>query len=1010
MLDPARPHGLSLAPVLLGSLLFVSSMAFAQDEEQHRTGFVEPTLEEQAWMDRHMLKVECVKLNDLGLERVEKHQKKKGKKSSGKKAVERGDELEGTVGVAAPETSAESSSEITSTDATPVVFADALDDGSLPSAVDNSDLDYFPPVSSQGGIGSCAQFSSVYYTMTHMTAMARGWNAKTGGSAYHFSPSFTYNMISKGTDTGSSFQWELLINNGCARSSMFPYTQDYKVWPTAGDIWLDALDYRAESSWSISGLDAEDDATYSNALEQVKAILNNGYIANYSTRISSWQWDTLDNNPSTATDDNLVGEDVAHCVDGDAGPHAMTVVGYNDDLWCDVNGNGEVDAGETGALKICNSWGTYWKNAGFAWVLYDALRTVSDVPDAPARTRPVFYAGKIQGIIARSEYAPRVVARVTMNHRYREQINVTLGVTADSSDQKAGNSCLTYDGGPYAFDGTTTAVDGTFYFDLSDVAPADLTYPAQYYMDLTDSTATNSEALTVSEVVIVDLINDAEQASTEVPVSLDNATTRFLVTYPVDTEPPSPNPLTWASAPGAFDTTAITMQAINASDASGPVEYYFENTTNGANSGWTTSALWQDSGLTTGQSYGYRVRARDAEGNLGDWSAEATAFPAADNTAPTPSPMTWSTPPATRSSGTITMTATAANDPAGVEYYFKNLSFPDGSHDSDWQDSPIYIDAGLTPETAYTYTVAARDTSSNRNETFASAEGSATTLVAHYFDAFDNDGLGGNTNAGGGLVLYNNLRGFIWDDDGNLDSSGNNSGNRYGTVYTDNSFDVSGGFTLDVVYNIDKIVSEGLAYKASFGLIADPTGIGNNHFISGTDQTSIGVSLTDNGGVQGLNEINPTTGYTNLVDASAQPVTTGDRRTFSLTVAADGRFSYSLDGQTPTVGTTAFDLAQEYHFAVYEQYMTGLEIQSVSLGPVKSAPTIGDVGMVMGAGSAMTFSWQGESGATYGLEVTDNLVTGRWETVTNVTGAAELISLTAAMDRTNAFFRVYLTE
>lgn len=35
----------------------------------------------------------------------------------------------------------------------------------------------------------------------------------------------------------------------------------------------------------------------------------------------------------------------------------MTLVGYNDNIWVDINGNGIVDNGEKGAFKIANSWG-----------------------------------------------------------------------------------------------------------------------------------------------------------------------------------------------------------------------------------------------------------------------------------------------------------------------------------------------------------------------------------------------------------------------------------------------------------------------------------------------------------------------------------------------------------------------------------------------------------------------------------------------------------------------------
>lgn|GEM_PF-3588527 len=97
-----------------------------------------------------------------------------------------------------------------------------------------------------------------------------------------------------------------------------------------------------------------------------------------------------------------------------------------------------------------------------------------------------------------------------------------------------------------------------------------------------------------------------------------------------------------------------------------------------------------------------------------------------DVTPPLPNPMTWSSAPQAESGSSITMTATTASDTSGVEYYF--ICTAGGGHSSTWQDSPTYTDAGLAPNTAYTYTVTARDKSSNHNATLPSTEATATTL------------------------------------------------------------------------------------------------------------------------------------------------------------------------------------------------------------------------------------------------------------------------------------------
>ncbi len=94
-----------------------------------------------------------------------------------------------------------------------------------------------------------------------------------------------------------------------------------------------------------------------------------------------------------------------------------------------------------------------------------------------------------------------------------------------------------------------------------------------------------------------------------------------------DTDPPTPDPMTWAGPPTADGPYSIRMTASTASDPSG-VEYYFECTAGGgSDSGWQDSATYADTGLSSTTSYTYRVKARDksASQNETDWSPEASA-------------------------------------------------------------------------------------------------------------------------------------------------------------------------------------------------------------------------------------------------------------------------------------------------------------------------------------------------------------------------------------------------
>jgi hypothetical protein len=75
----------------------------------------------------------------------------------------------------------------------------------------------------------------------------------------------------------------------------------------------------------------------------------------------------------------------------------------------------------------------------------------------------------------------------------------------------------------------------------------------------------------------------------------------------------------------------------------------------------------------------------------------------------------------------ICMVATTAIDQSGVQYRFFETSENPGGSNSVWQDSPFYVDTGLTSGTTYTYKVRARDKSADKFATAFSTEESATT-------------------------------------------------------------------------------------------------------------------------------------------------------------------------------------------------------------------------------------------------------------------------------------------
>ena len=194
----------------------------------------------------------------------------------------------------------------------------------------------------------------------------------------------------------------------------------------------------------------------------------------------------------------------------------------------------------------------------------------------------------------------------------------------------------------------------------------------------------------------------------------------------MDAMPPSPDPMTWAFPPYSTAQGVITMVATTARDNSGSdIEYQFERYYYASGDvyriwDWDPCEAHVDSGLITGEKYGYRVRARDAAHNMTDWSyiGYAVAGELVDRTPPTPDPMTWAIQPYGASETSATMIATTATDASGgVQYYFEETTGLPGGDDSGWQNETTYTDTGLMTGTQYGYRVKARDGSQWRNET-----------------------------------------------------------------------------------------------------------------------------------------------------------------------------------------------------------------------------------------------------------------------------------------------------
>lgn len=283
------------------------------------------------------------------------------------------------------------------------VSVSAQDITVLPESVDNSQSPYFPEIGNQGSMGSCTSWAHVYYSFTYAMNKSRGIETTPENT---YSPQWSYNLTSNGEGEGSTsadIEW-FLEKQGAVTLSMVPYVADHVTWCSDINVWRESINNRLADTikytsfgYKKSQITSPDD----NDLAEVKTALAQGEILTFATSINSWVTTQLTAHKNAPANAEFEGEYAVKYQDGAKGGHAMTIVGYNDNIWVDINSNGEVDAGEMGAFKIANSWGDGYCNDGFIWIAYDAVNETSSVIGVPELNSRQMIMSGIEGVIVR---------------------------------------------------------------------------------------------------------------------------------------------------------------------------------------------------------------------------------------------------------------------------------------------------------------------------------------------------------------------------------------------------------------------------------------------------------------------------------------------------------------------------------------------------------------------------------------------------------------------------------
>ena len=418
------------------------------------------------------------------------------------------------------------------------------------SSVDNSNSKYFPPIADQGSINSCTAWSTVYYQMAY--AVNKALDRDGSDKNNQMSPIWVYNMINGGENKGTYYTDALKI---LSEIGAVPYRNVYS-YISASDTnirniaatkenWLEARKYRVKEYYTFDlGNDSKIRKTQiynpkSKVLKNVKIALANGEIITCTTYTTKcWKRAVIEENPEVPENSKYVGEKIVprhESIEGQ-GCHRVTRVGYNDNIWVDINENGKVEEGEKGAFKLANSYGKSYDNKGFFWVSYDALNRLSSVNSNKEQVdlnlsnrKPALFSA-IGYTVDVDPSDSKLFLELDLSTEKASTVEIHIKATSKENGKKYeydpvpfANSGMVKNLGDYPFNSNTS--NSTFMIDLSNViSKVNKNDIVRYNWEIT-VTDNNDDGnkLTVNSAKFYDVDSDKYyNTNLEKPVSIDN--------------------------------------------------------------------------------------------------------------------------------------------------------------------------------------------------------------------------------------------------------------------------------------------------------------------------------------------------------------------------------------------------------------------------------------------------------------------------------------------------------
>ena len=426
----------------------------------------------------------------------------------------------------------------------------------LPSAVDNSTLPFMTPIYHQSAL-ECGQASSIVYTFSYEMNCRRG--TANNGNTRRYPTHFAWNFCNGGTNRGVSFMdtWQVIRTAGTPTVAQWGGSYNYggaTYWASGYNLYFNAMHNRIVEFYAIPTDSEEGLLTLKHWLDNHLRGDEYGGLANfYSTHVPNGH-EMLHQIPEGTPHAGMwIVPNFQSNVN-----HGQTIVGYDDSICWDYNGDGrytndedlnhdgviDIHDWEVGAVIFCNSFGPEFANAGYSYLPY---RKLAELPAQGGIWNSCVYV-----VDVKDEVSPRLTYKATVAHTCRGRIKLMAGVSTNVNATRPEHTIewavFNYQGGEHYMQGDSTETGRSLELGLDVsrlqefITPGQ---PAKFFFDVIEN---DPDGVSEGEVVSFSLMDYQGTSPTEtvctrtnVPI-INNDTTSLTLVASVDFTRPQMNP------------------------------------------------------------------------------------------------------------------------------------------------------------------------------------------------------------------------------------------------------------------------------------------------------------------------------------------------------------------------------------------------------------------------------------------------------------------------------------